>query len=271
MSLILIRPKTPDTSRSGIVSIQYPINIGYLVSYLRGNSINCLVKDYEVENFSESEFIAFIKKTKPALVGFSCMTPHILHAAQMAGILKANFPEIKTVAGGVHPSAIPEQTLKEFPQFDIVVVGEGEQTMVELYKRVASSRSIDDVNGLVFKSNSQIKVNPRRAVIEDLDDLPFPEREIINIDYYKRSHVSRGFSRKVMRIAEIMVSRGCPYSCIFCASKIVHLNGVRLRDPGKIIAEIQELVEKYKIEHLSFLDDNFAIRKDILWPVCHYM
>jgi anaerobic magnesium-protoporphyrin IX monomethyl ester cyclase len=271
MSVLLIRPQTPDTSRTGLVSVQYPINIGYLVSYLKKNSINCLVRDYEVENFSEPEFIEYIRKTKPTLAGFSCMTPHILHAARMASIIKSNFPDIKTVAGGVHPSAIPEQTLREFSQFDMVIAGEGERTLAQLYNKITSSGSLNDVEGLVFRNNNGIIINPKRPLIEDLDEVPFPDRNVVNFDYYKRSHVSKGFSRSVIKIAEMISARGCPYNCIFCASKVVHSNKVRFRSHANIIAEIEELVDKYKIEHLSFLDDTFTIKQDILEPVCNFI
>lgn len=269
MSVLLIRPQTPDTSRNGLVSIQYPINIGYLVAYLKKNTINCLVRDYEVESFSELEFIEYIRKIKPALVGFSCMTPHILHAARMASIIKSNFPEVKTVVGGVHPSAIPEQTLSEFPQFDIVISGEGEQTLIELYNKVVLSKSLSEVKGVVFRYDNRIVVNPKRPLMEDLDQIPFPDRDVVDFDYYKRSHVSKGFSRSVIKIAEIIYARGCPYDCIFCASKVVHSNKVRFRSHSNIIAEIEELVDKYKIEHLSFLDDTFTIKQEILEPVCN--
>lgn len=271
MSVVLIRPKTPETSHSGIVSIQYPINIGYLVSYLKKNFINCFVRDFEVENFSEVDFIKFIRETHPAMVGFSCMTPHILHAAQLASVVKANFPEIKTVVGGVHPSAIPEQTLKEFPQFDIVVVGEGEQTLLELSQRLLASGDISTVQGIVFRNGSEIKANPRRPLIDNIDEISFPDRALLNLDYYKKSHVSKGFSRKVMRIAEIMSARGCPYDCIFCASGVVHSRRVRFRSYLNIIAEIEGLIKNFKIQHLSFLDDTFTIKQEILEPVCNYI
>lgn len=271
MSVILIRPNTPDTSHSGIVSIQYPINVGYLAAYLKENSVDCFVKDFEVEEFEESKLVNFIKKINPILIGFSCMTPHIINAAKMAGIVKNNFPNIKTIAGGVHPSAIPEQTLKEFPQFDIIAVGEGEETLLELYQRLDSGKGIDDMAGIAFKDQQGIKINPRRPLIEDIDKIPFPDRSQIDINRYKKSHVSRGFSRSFLNIAEVTISRGCPYNCIFCASKIIHSNKVRFRSLGNITAEIDELINKHEIQHISFLDDTFTIKQEILEPVCSYL
>lgn len=271
MSVCLIRPMTPKTSQGGLVSVQYPINLGYLASYLQMKGIVCFARDFEVEAFSESEFLASIKKARPHLVGFSCMTPHIKSAAKIARMVKNKFPGILTVVGGVHASAIPKQTLEEFPQFDVVVCGEGEQTLVELYRAWLENR-IDHVAGIAFRHrNADIEINPPRSLIENLDDIPFPHRNMIAIGNYKKSHVSRGYSRKTKNIAEIMCSRGCPYNCIFCASKIVHSRKVRFRSPKNIITEMEHLIDNYNTEHFSFLDDTFTLRKDILTPVCKFM
>jgi len=272
MSVFLIRPMTPETSRSGLVSVQYPINLGYLVSYLEKYGIECIVRDFEVEPFAKDDFLKAITETNPSLIGFSCMTPHIKNGARLAGIVKKNFPDILTVVGGVHASAIPEQTLREFPQFDVVVFREGELTLVELYHRWLD-RNIDDVTGIAYRprNSTDTKINPQRPMIENLDDLPFPNREIVNIKNYRTSHVSRGFSRKTKNIAEIICSRGCPYNCIFCASKVVHSRKVRFRSPENIIAEMEYLINRYNIEHFSFLDDTFTLRKSVLKPVCEYM
>lgn len=269
--IILVRPMTPDTSRSGLVSIQYPINIGYLVSYMKKNNIPCEVIDYEVESFSEEAFLKSVKKSKPNIIGLSCMTPHVIHGAMLARLVKKHFPEILTVIGGVHATAIPEQTLVEFPQFDVVVLGEGEETLLELYKAWTSSKNIRDVRSIAFMDNGTARVNPKRPLVRNLDELPFPDRRMVDIKYYRKSHVSRGFSRNVINIAEVMVSRGCPYDCIFCASKIVHTRGVRFRSPENIIKEIQDLMHEHHVEHISFLDDTFTIRKEILKPVCEYI
>lgn len=272
MSVFLIRPMTPKTSQGGLVSVQYPVNLGYLASYLKKNCIECIVRDFEVERFSEHEFLESIRKKSPQLIGFSCMTPHIKNGARLAKMIKDNFPDILTVVGGVHGSAIPEQTLSEFPQFDVVVCGEGEQTLVDLYRGCLNNR-LNQVAGIAYRieNGTDIRINAPRPMLKNLDDFPFPDRDMIDIEKYNRSHVSRGFSRKTRNIAEIMCSRGCPYDCIFCASKVVHSRTVRFRSPENIIAEMEYLMDRYNIEHFSFLDDTFTLRKSVLKPVCEYM
>ena len=271
MSVMLVRPKTSGRNRSNIVSTQYPINIGYLVSYLKEHNIKCFVNDFEVEPYSDEKFIQSIGKEMPLLIGFSCMTPHVMHAAEMAKLVKKHFPEILTVIGGVHASSIPKQTIEEFPQFDVVALGEGEQTLLELCQRLNDSKTIETILGIAFKEGSTVRVNLPRPFIEDLNQIPFPERNLIDMKYYKKSHVSRGFSRMVTNIAEIMCSRGCPYNCIFCASKVINSKIVRFRSAENIIAEMETLIKEQNVKHFSFLDDTFTIKKDILRPVCSYM
>lgn len=269
--LMLIRPKTPDTSRSGLVSIQYPINIGYLVSYLEKFNISSIVRDYEVEPFNEIELVETVKSNNISIIGFSCMTPHITHAALMAKCIKERFPHILTVVGGVHATAIPDRTLTEFPQFDAVVMGEGEETLLELYRTWTALKNMDAIQGISYRKGTKIKSNPSRPLIGDLDQIPPPDRKMFDMALYKKSHVTRGISRKVVNIAEIITSRGCPYSCIFCASKIIHGRQVRFRSKENIIAEMEMLIGDLQIDHFSFLDDTFTLKPDILKAVCKFM
>ena len=273
MTVLLIRPMTPSSSHSGMVSVQYPINLGYLASYLKEKNIPCIVKDFEVETYTSEAFVSFIKANRPSLIGFSCMTPHIVHGGELAGVVKEYFPDILTVVGGVHASAIPEQTLIEFHQFDVVVRGEGELTLHELYLTWLNKDGLKDVKGIAYrdKSTNKVVLTTTRPMVDNIDKMPFPDRDLVDTEKYKRSHVSRGFSRKTMNIAEITCSRGCPYDCIFCASKVVHSRKVRFRSADNIIAEMEYLRKKYNIDHFSFLDDTFTIRRQLVRQICDYL
>lgn len=273
MSVFLIRPMVPSTSKSGLVSVQYPINIGYLSAYLKERGVACHVRDYEVEPFEDQDFLKVIRQNGVKVVGFSCMTPHILSAGRMAALVKKYFPEVLVVLGGVHGSAIPCETLDEFPGFDVVVCGEGEETMLELYKTWEAKGPLHKVKGIVYRDalTGEIRFTEKRPYIEDLDSLPFPDRDMVNISKYAFSHVSRGFSRKVINIAEFMCSRGCPFHCTYCASKVIHSTKVRFRSPENIIQEMQSLIDRYDINHFSFLDDTFTLKLSLMKPVCDFM
>lgn len=271
MSILLIRPKNESVTR-GVVSTQYPINLGYLASWLKKNKVNVVLLDLEVEELDKNQIIEFIKKERPVLVGLSCMTSTIIAGHNIARLIKENFTGLKTVVGGVHSTAIPERTLEEFTCFDIVVRGEGENSLLELYSTIASGGDISKVKGLVYRNSESSFVDTGlRPLIDDLDILPFPDRELLGIGLYKRTHTSRAFSRSNKNISEIMTARGCSYSCIFCASKVTFGKKVRYRSVENIIDEMEECITKYRTNHFSILDDTFTFRKDLLYPVCDYL
>ena len=271
MSILLIRPKNHSVPE-GVVSTQYPINLGYLASWLKKNKVKVTLLDLEVEKLDDLQLLGFIENARPVLVGLSCMTATIIAGHDVAVLIKKNFPAPKIVVGGVHSTAIPERTLEEFPCFDIVVKGEGEITLLELYDAVVSGRDISKVKGLLYRNpEAGYTDTGLRPLIEDLDILPFPDRELLHMDLYKRTHTSRAFSRLSKNISEIMTARGCPYSCIFCASKVTFGTKVRYRSVKNIIGEMEECIMKYKTNHFSILDDTFTFRKDMLYPVCDYL
>ena len=271
MSVLLIRPKNESVPQ-GIVSTQYPINLGYLASWLKKNNVDVKLLDLEVEELDNSQLLELIKEMKPVIAGFSCMTATIIAGHNIARFIKENFPDIKTVVGGVHSTAIPERTLEEFSCFDIVVRGEGEISLLELYKAIASGGDISKVKGLMYRSRGAGFIDTSlRPLIEDLDILPFPDRGLSHINLYKRTHTSRAFSRLNKNISEIMTARGCPYSCIFCASKVTFGSKVRYRSVKNITAEMEECITKYKTNHFSILDDTFTFKKEVLYPVCDYL
>ncbi|MFC1624664.1 B12-binding domain-containing radical SAM protein [Candidatus Omnitrophota bacterium] len=271
MSVILIRPRNANIPK-GIVSTQYPLNLGYLASWLTKNKIDVTLLDLEVQELHVEEIDVLIRSVKPLLVGLSCVTSTIKAGHDVATSIKERFPDLKIVVGGVHSTAVPERTLREFPSFDIVVKGEGEESLLELYNTIADGGDLSKVKGLAYRvSDSDVLDTGSRPLINDLDCLPFPDRDLLNVDLYKRTHTSRAFSRLNKNISEIMTARGCPYSCIFCASKVTFGRYVRYRSVENVIGEMEECIAKYKTNHFSMLDDTFTFKKDMLYPVCDYL
>lgn len=270
MGVVLVRPQTPSSSRTGLVSVQYPVNLGYLAAYLAGHGVDCSVRDFEVEPVDEAAFLDSLRERAPLLVGFSCMTPHLAHGARLAAAVKERFPRVLTVVGGVHATAVPERTLREHPQFDLVVRGEGEHTLLELVRARRDGTALEQIDGLAYRDGTGVRLTRARRPAPDLDAFPFPDRSLVDPRLYRRGHVSRGFSRTVTNIAEVICSRGCPYRCIFCASRIAHGGGARFRSPGNVIAELERLFAA-GVRHVSFLDDTFTLHREFLHPVCGFL
>jgi len=203
-----------------------------------------------------------LKRVKPYLIGFGCTTPSINNANKLADIAKNILPNVLTIVGGAHVTAIPKKTLEEFPSFDFGCIGEGEETFLEVCKRVKKNESIKGTKGLVHRYLDKILIEQKRPLIKDLDKIPFPARDLVDISRYKIAYVSRGISRKFMNIMEIITSRGCPYNCIFCANPD-YLHEVRFRSVENIRDEVMECIKKYKTKHITINDSNFTIHPQI--------
>lgn len=224
---------TPDFGRTGLA---------YLAGYLREYS-QCQVTiiDCKFERIDFEQAMERIKTLQPDMVGLTAFTNEIKPAAYLAAKVKQELPECTTVIGGVHVTAIPVETLKEFASFDIGVVGEGEQTLLELCQTLANRQPLHTVKGLVYRQNNQPVLTPPRPRIADQDSIPFPAWDLLPPakTYYVQSE------------------RGCPLNCIFCMNP----NGrvARKRSVAHVIEELKFIVQHYSPERISFGDELFSV------------
>lgn len=260
MKIVLIRPPN-SRGEVSILSHTIPVNLGCLASYLMKNGYEVEIWDYETEQFIIHEFINKIKISSPSIIGFSCFTPTIISGHKLAKIIKENFYDIKTVIGGPHSTALPKKTLEKFPYFDFVIIGEGEETLLKFCNSIKENNIQEGILGLAYRTPNGIKEELRRPLIKNLDDLPFPNRDLLNINSLKRGHVSRGISNKLKNTG-IYTSRGCPIGCIFCAISITMGNCVRFRSVENVLLEVEECIKKYQIEHFTVEDDTFTINQE---------
>ena len=243
MKIILLRPPY-IIGKLSFINSQFPLNIAYLASYLKKYDFQDIeIWDYEIEQFNEGEFIARLTAAQPNIIGISCFTPTIIYGHRIEKIIKKTNSNIITVVGGAHASALPEETLRDFPNFDYLVFGEGERTFLKLCTSFTESQTVGNIPGVAHRKNGAIIKNSSPELISDLDDLPFPARELLKISAYK-GQAFRGFSRDFLRITEILTSLGCPHNCIFCASNIVHGKRIRFRSVENVLAEAAECVRK---------------------------
>jgi radical SAM superfamily enzyme YgiQ (UPF0313 family) len=175
----------------------------------------------------------------------------------VAKIVKEFDKDIIIVVGEPHPTALPEKTVKE-PFFDIAVRGEGEMTMLELIKAIEKGRDLKKVKGITYKSNGEIVNTIPRELIDNLDSLPFPARDLL---VNRKNIPSRA-------LGAIIGSRGCPFSCNYCVSHIIWERRVRFRSPKNIIEEIKQVHEIYKVRNFTFLDDTFTINRKWVMKIC---
>ena len=247
---ILLIPAKRDFARF------IPLGVAYLAAYLEREGHNIKVYDELPDSRPLRDFLT---EFQPDAVGISSMTATFGKAENFAKEVKDYDKNLPVIFGGIHPTSTPEETLQN-NFVDFVAVGEGEETFTELLKEFeAGQTDFSKIKGLAFKKDGQIIINERRPLIKDLDSLPLPARHLFAMDYYsQRWNWPRGHWLKT---ANLMSSRGCPYSCTYCASKVMFGITFRANSVQKTLEEVDELVNKYGFECVSFSDDTFAIDK----------
>ncbi len=239
-----------------------PIGILELAAYLesRDKDIEIEVLDCQAEQLGWKELERHLESSNPDIVAPSalatCNAYSVLRTAETAK--KAN-PNIKTVVGGQHFTATAHESLEDYPEIDIIVRGEGEQTFTEITQELKKKKpSLSKVKGVSFRHEGEIVHNPPRPLIEDLDDLPLPGYHFV------RKHMSKyhfTMMAGAKQYALIEGSRGCPHKCNFC-SQWKHWNGTwRIKSAKRIADEFEYCYNEFGSKFLWLTDDNFGLGK----------
>lgn len=230
---------------------------------------------FDVTPKDQKRVIRQIMDIDPDMVGFGAMTTSYSITKEFNGALKQEIPDAYYLWGGVHASALPEETIKD-NNLDFVVYGEGELTMLEVCKKIKGKKedggkqgvNLEGIAGVYYVDKGRIKKNPPRPYIKDLDAIPIPDRSLLgNFKWYlSPPGILRG--KFYYGITTMYTSRGCPYQCIFCASKIVHGSSIRRRSVDNVIEEMRYLKEEFGVTGIYFNDDTFATDIDWLKEFC---
>ncbi len=245
-----------------------PLGLSYVAGALEKSGFQVQVLDNYMLKKSIDEVKELVKKLSPEIVGITCGSATFRRCVETAKAVKEALPSCKIVVGGWHASYVPDSIL-EIPEIDFVVMGEGEQAMVELATRLTdnSKGSADNADitipGVGYKKNGQtIKNTPQ--YIKDLDQVPFPARHLLPMELYDRT-----IEFLSVKPADTMsIVRGCPFSCAFCETKKLWGNTCRTFSPNRVVDEIQYLQEKYNSKGIYFINDNFTIKKKVTEEIC---
>jgi radical SAM superfamily enzyme YgiQ (UPF0313 family) len=200
-----------------------------------------------------------LRQIRPEAVGITCMTAEFPSVCVAAQIVRAEDASVPVVVGGVHPTLVPEEVL-EYKCFDYVAIGEGEETAAALFALLASGGNPETVAGIAYRRAGAVTCTAKRPLIEDLDALPLPSyRGLIDRD----SHIPAD-------LGGVITSRGCPYPCLYCASKKLWTRRVRIRSVSRVLEEIAGLYRE-GVRLFRFQDDTFTIRTDRVLAFCDGM
>ncbi len=234
-----------------------PLGVTYVAAAFEAAGAEVRIFDYLVRGYSPEKLHAEIDDFKPDVLGSTSVTMNFPVAAQIVSEAKRYRPSLLTMMGGPHVSFTAERSLKEYPAIDMIVIGEGEQTIAEMMSCGMEARAIKKLKGIAYQEDGMVIVNDRRPFIEDIDTLPLPARHLLPLSRYQ----ALGFP------ISIITSRGCPYLCIFCQGRKMVGHRIRTRSPSLIVDEIEQILS-YGIDRINVADDLFVSSPKRVKEVC---
>ncbi len=234
---------------------QPPVGLALIAAILEKEGYRVNLVDANALNLKPEKAAALA--TGADIIGLTAMTPTISPAIDIARQLKQANPEHTIILGGAHATLLPHETMEASPDIDIIVRGEGDETITELLHAISDEQSLDSINGISYRQGDDIIDTPDRSSVVDMDALPFPAYHLLPWKKYK-PHPPHGLS---MPFAAMVTSRGCPYHCAYC-SKPVFGSKFRAQKPDRVIDEILFLLHRYGVKEIAFYDDSFTINKE---------
>jgi len=226
-----------------------PLSLAIIAGILRNSGFTVDLKDCCNDGINFKGLEDIIRDFQPGLVVVNTSTPSIVSDLKVADMVKTVNPAIKTVFFGIHVTALPDETFRENPNVKFLAVGEPEYTIRDFALALKDNRPLSSVKGLVLKEKNRIVYNEARPFIEDLDELPYPAWDLVNIKGYRLPITNRPFLL-------VLTGRGCPYPCTFCAAKVFYGIEPRLRSWQGIVAEIKYIKKIHGVNNFLFWSEN---------------
>jgi len=262
MKVALINPASSTEWNLNAKSSAPPLGLLYLASSIRKQGDELILIDQPADKLSDDELISKVASYEPDVIGFSVMASQCARAAKQAKNLKDKLPNSKIVFGGAHATAVPDYMLKNYPQVDYVIKGEGELTFTGLIKHLKDSRFYKKLNGLYYRVKGFIKNGGPAKLITDLDSLPLPARDLIDRRKYGT------LSGLVLDdFGTLLSSRGCPYSCKYCACSAISNRTWRVRRIKRVVDEL-ELMIGQGYHNVLFFDDSLTLNNKRVNELC---
>lgn len=240
---------------------QPPLGLASIAAVLERQGYHVTLLDANAMNLPVSRIPTLTEQAD--VIGITAMTPSINSAMEIAGLMKRQRGNRPVILGGAHGTLLPEETLQTAPGIDVVVRGEGEQTIVELMVALREDKGLEAIGGISYRAPEGIRHNEPQADCVDLDQLPFPAYHLLK-DYRYHPHPPHGIARPFMAL---VTSRGCPYRCAYCSKPIfgTRFNG---RSPELVLDELTYLVRDQGTREIAFYDDVFTLNKKRTTAIC---
>jgi anaerobic magnesium-protoporphyrin IX monomethyl ester cyclase len=251
MRFLLINPPTPLSERPNP-----PLGLAFIAAALEEAGVEVKLVDLVTHPCRGERLAALLDEFQPQLVGMTAVTMTFNLAREVLREVKAVNPDILTVMGGPHVTFSAQETLKSVPELDLIVMGEGEKSVVELTAAAANGRDWGNVRGIAYRDGERVNVTPGHDPI-DVNTLPLPARHLLPLGRY----------RALKMPISITTSRGCPFPCIFCSARDMAGAKIRYRDPEAVVDELEELAG-LGFHQINIADDLFTAKKKHCLAIC---
>lgn len=261
--IILFRPIEKFSRIFG----RYPLGLIYIATSLVDKGFTVKIIDMETCR----DWLTALKSaigSDTICAGISVMTGYQIKGALDFSRELKKIKSIPVVWGGLHPSLLPEQTL-ENDLVDIVVIGEGEKRFLELVTNIKNNEGLDNIKGIMFKRNGEIKYTNPEGDFYELDNLPIPAYDLIDFEYY--SSGKRRFMGNKKRVVDLNTDRGCPYRCAFCYNIKFNKRRWRAISAERLLDIIGDIRRRYNVDAINFVADNFFVDKNRVYDICKGM
>jgi len=230
-----------------------PIGLGYIATAIEKAGFDFDILDIDGNRYSDMEIENYLAGHNYDAIAFGCIVTGYKKIKYISHLIK-KYQTCPIICGNSVASSIPEILLHN-TEVDIAVIGEGDLTIIELLKAIEENKSIENIDGIAFLKNNKVRYTNPRKPIENLDDIPFINWDLFDIEtYITKMQVREPKPEGIIRPMVLNTARGCPYKCTFCYHCFKNYK-YRVRSPESICKEIKLLKNKYGINYVSFFDD----------------
>ena len=280
IKILFINPPQSANPKDKFTNHKLPLGFLYMAGVLEKNGFEVKILDcplyYKFKRKINKDTIRIgllpkqikqeIQEFNPDIIGVSCsFTMYEADAFEVIDLIKTNFKDKLIVVGGAHSSANPKFVLRN-KKIDLVVIGEGENTILEIAQKYNKNQKLTNIKGTALRTGNKIKINKPREYIQDLDSLK-PAWHLIDMQSYF-NHPDNSIATMRKNSVDIVSSRGCPGNCVFCSIHTVWGRKWRARTPKNVVDEIEFLCKKYGAKQFRFQDDNLTLNKKRILKIC---
>ena len=244
--------------------LAFPIYLAYTTAVLKKDGFDVVGIDAVQKELGIFGFVREVRNLKPRVIVMEVSTPSIMYDLETAERLKEDMPDVFIVLCGPHATYFHESIINDYKFIDVCIRGEFEYTARDICTALEKNKSLKNIDGITYRDKDRVVSNPERERIQNLDELPLPDREDFRIEDYQQAFYCGE------KTALMVSSRGCPFHCTYCLwPNTIFSHQYRMRSPKNVVDEMEMLIKEEGIDEVFFDDDEFTINKEKVRGICN--